>query len=87
LALEAQGCGNSSPLGEAKFVLNGSEEHLVRNADAVVIPAGTYRNVINTSKTESLKLYTVYSPPNHPVGTLHKIKAEAEAADEREYHP
>ena len=71
--------------GEAKFVLNGSEEHLVRNADAVVIPAGTYRNVINTSKTESLKLYTVYSPPNHPVGTLHKTKADE--AEEHEHYP
>jgi mannose-6-phosphate isomerase-like protein (cupin superfamily) len=72
--------------GEAKFVLNGSEEHLVRNADAVVIPAGTYHNVINTSKTESLKLYTVYSPPNHPAGTVHKTKAEAEAAEKHGHH-
>jgi mannose-6-phosphate isomerase-like protein (cupin superfamily) len=72
--------------GKAKFILNNSEEHLVRDADAVVIPAGTYHNVINPSKKKQLKLYTVYSPPNHPDGTIHKNKAEAEAAEEREHH-
>jgi mannose-6-phosphate isomerase-like protein (cupin superfamily) len=72
--------------GEAKFVFNGKEEHLVHDGDAVVVPAGTYHNVINTSKTKMLKLYTVYSPPNHPDGTIHKSKAEAEAAEEQEHH-
>jgi len=67
--------------GEAKFVLNENEEHLVREGDAVVVPAQTYHNVINTSKTEELKLYTIYSPPNHPAGTIHKTKAEADAAE------
>jgi mannose-6-phosphate isomerase-like protein (cupin superfamily) len=67
--------------GDAKFVLNGSEEHTVRANDAVIVPAGTYHNVINTSKTRQLKLYTVYSPPNHPAGTVHKTKAEADAAE------
>ena len=38
--------------GEAKFILNGSEEYLARSADAVVIPAGTWHNVINTSSTQ-----------------------------------
>ncbi len=71
--------------GEAKFILNGSEEHLARNADAVVIPAGAWHNVINTSSTQPLKLYTVYSPPNHPAGTVHKTKAEAEAAEAQEH--
>ena len=72
--------------GEAKFVLNGSEEHTARDGDAVIVPAGTYHNVINTSKTRQLKLYTLYSPPNHPDGTIHKTKAEAEAAEEAEHH-
>jgi mannose-6-phosphate isomerase-like protein (cupin superfamily) len=72
--------------GEAKFVFNGKEEHMVHDGDAVVVPAGTYHNVINTSKTKTLKLYTVYSPPNHPDGTVHKNKAEAEAAEEAEHH-
>ena len=64
--------------GEAKFVFNEKEEHLVRDGDAVVVPAGTYHNVVNTSKTAMLKLYTIYSPPNHPDGTVHKTKAEAD---------
>ncbi len=72
--------------GEAKFVFNGKEEHLVKDAEAVVVPAGTYHNVINTSKTKALRLYTVYSPPNHPDGTIHKTKAEAEAAEEAKHH-
>jgi mannose-6-phosphate isomerase-like protein (cupin superfamily) len=72
--------------GKAKFILNNTEEHLVHDNDAVVIPAGTYHNVINPSKKKLLKLYTVYSPPNHPDGTIHKNKAEAEAAEELEHH-
>ena len=72
--------------GEAKFVFNGSEEHRVYAGDAVVVPAGTYHNVINTSDSRALKLYTVYSPPNHPDGTIHKNKAEAEAAEKHEHH-
>jgi mannose-6-phosphate isomerase-like protein (cupin superfamily) len=67
--------------GEARFVFDEKEERLVRDGDGVVVPAGTYHNVINTSKTAQLKLYTIYSPPNHPDGTVHKTKAEAEAAE------
>jgi mannose-6-phosphate isomerase-like protein (cupin superfamily) len=67
--------------GKARFVYNGKEEHVVGAGDAVVVPAGTYHNVINASATEPLHLYTVYSPPNHPDGTVHKTKAEALAAE------
>jgi len=67
--------------GEAKFVFDGGEEHVVHGSDAVVVTAGTRHNVINTSKTEKLKLYTLYSPPNHPDGTVHQTKAEAEASE------
>ena len=67
--------------GRAKFVFNDTEEHLAGAGDAVVVPAGAYHNVINTSSTEPLKLYTVYTPPNHPDGTVHKTKAEAGAAE------
>jgi mannose-6-phosphate isomerase-like protein (cupin superfamily) len=67
--------------GDARFVFNGKEEHLVHASDAVVVPAGTYHNVINTSSTQSLRLYTIYTPPQHPDGTVHKTKAEAEAAE------
>src|SRR5512143_3043130 len=45
--------------GHARFVFNGSEEHLVGEGDAVVVPAGTWHNVINTSQKEPLKLYTI----------------------------
>ena len=72
--------------GEASFVLGENEEHLVRDGDAVVVPAGTYHNVMNTSKTAPLRLYTIYSPPNHPDGTVHKTKADAQAAEEAESH-
>jgi mannose-6-phosphate isomerase-like protein (cupin superfamily) len=72
--------------GQANFVLNNQEEHVAHATDAVVVPAGTYHNVINASKRERLKLYTVYSPPNHPDGTIHKTKAEAMAAEEHSHH-
>ncbi len=67
--------------GQARFVLNGKEEHVAKAGDAVIIPAGTYHNVINGSKTRRLQLYTVYSPPNHPDGTIHKTKADAMAGE------
>ena len=67
--------------GDAKFVFNEKEEHTVHDGDAIVVPAGTYHNVVNASKTAPLKLYTIYSPPNHPDGTVHRTKAEAETAE------
>ncbi len=67
--------------GRAKFILDGAEEHIVGAGGAVVVPAGTFHNVINTSPTKPLKLYTVYTPPQHPDGTVHKTKAEADAAE------
>jgi len=71
--------------GKFKFVLeNGKETHLAGNGDAVIVPAGTWHNVVNMSKVES-KLYTVYSPPNHPDGTIHKTKKDAEKAEEEEH--
>ncbi len=73
-------------VGSARFVFNGSEEHEVKAGEAVVVPAGTFHNVINASKTKQLKLYTLYSPPNHPDGTVHKTKADAQAAEEHEHH-
>ncbi len=72
--------------GEAKFVFNEKEEHLVHAGDAVIVPAGTFHNVINTSSKKQLKLYTLYSPPNHPDGTVHKTKVEAEAAEAAKHH-
>ena len=72
-------------VGDAKFVFGDSEEHLVHDGDAVIVPAGTYHNVINASKKKKLRLYTLYSPPNHPDGTIHKNKEEAEAAELQEH--
>jgi mannose-6-phosphate isomerase-like protein (cupin superfamily) len=72
--------------GEALFVFNGKEKHVVGDGDAVIVPAGTYHNVLNKSKTKKLKLYTVYSPPNHPAKTVHKTKADADRAEAHEHH-
>ncbi|MDP2874121.1 MAG: cupin domain-containing protein [bacterium] len=62
--------------GEGKVVMNG-EEHTIGNGDAIVVPAGAEHNVINTSASAHLKLYTIYSPPQHKDGTIHATKAEA----------
>ena len=52
--------------------------HKVKDGDAVVVPAGSNHNVINTSQTEPLKLYTIYSPPEHKDGSVRVTKEEAE---------
>lgn len=52
---------------------------------AFIIPAGTWHNVINTGD-KPLKLYSIYAPPNHPRGTVHKTKADAEAAEKGKGH-
>ena len=67
--------------GKGKVILNNKDEYTVGDGDAVVVPAGTWHNVINISNREPLKLYTVYSPPEHPDGTVHKTKVEADAAE------
>jgi mannose-6-phosphate isomerase-like protein (cupin superfamily) len=67
--------------GTATFILRGREKHRVRNGGALVVPAGTRHNVVNASKRNALRLYTVYSPPNHPPRTVHRTRAEAEAAE------
>jgi mannose-6-phosphate isomerase-like protein (cupin superfamily) len=72
--------------GEAAFVFEGKPPRVAKDGDAVIVPAGTHHNVINNSKTSKLKLYTVYSPPNHPEGTIHKTKADAEKAEEMHQH-
>ena len=71
--------------GEARFVLNGTEEHIVAAGEAGIVPAGTFHNVINSSAAHPLRIYTIYSPPNHPDGTIHKTKADAELAEEHEH--
>ncbi len=66
--------------GSAKVILNKTEEHEVEDDYAVIIPAGACHNVINTGDVP-LKLYSVYSPPEHKDGTIHATKA-----DEAEEH-
>lgn len=62
--------------GNAKFVLdNGKTEYDATDDWAVIVPAGTYHNVINTGDTD-LKLYTLYSPPDHLKDTVQHTKAE-----------
>ena len=66
--------------GRGRAVLDG-EETEIEDGFAVVIPADTRHNIINT-ENNPMKLYTIYTPPQHADGTIHKTKAEAEAAEE-----
>lgn len=54
------------------------ESHDIEDDWALIIPAGTWHNVVNTGDVD-LKLYSIYSPPEHPDGTVHRTKAEADA--------
>ncbi len=65
--------------GEGKAIVAGVE-HAIADSFAVVVPAGTEHNIINTG-TAPLKLYTIYSPAHHAPGTVHATKADAEAAE------
>jgi mannose-6-phosphate isomerase-like protein (cupin superfamily) len=64
--------------GEGKVIIDG-EESLISDGFAVVVPAGSQHNVINTSSDKPLKLYTIYMPPHHVDGVIHKTRAIAEA--------
>jgi len=67
--------------GEGIVSIDGNRQK-VADGDAVIVPAGARHNVINTSKTADLKLYTIYSPPEHIDGTVRKTKADATARPE-----
>ncbi|MBI4836988.1 MAG: cupin domain-containing protein [Candidatus Portnoybacteria bacterium] len=67
--------------GEGKAVLD-EVEHILADGYAVVIPAGARHNIINTSGADKMKLYTLYSPPNHRDGVIHETKKLAEADEE-----
>jgi mannose-6-phosphate isomerase-like protein (cupin superfamily) len=64
--------------GTGKVIIDGNEYN-VSDGSAIVVPAGAEHNVINTSETEELKLYTIYSPAHHKDGIIRKTKEEAEA--------
>ncbi|MDR3547706.1 MAG: cupin domain-containing protein [Candidatus Pacebacteria bacterium] len=64
--------------GTGKAVLDGVE-HPIADGFAIVVPKGTRHNIVNESATEPMKLYTLYAPPDHKDGTIHKTKADAQA--------
>jgi mannose-6-phosphate isomerase-like protein (cupin superfamily) len=68
--------------GEGVVVIDGAENP-VKDGSGVIVPSGARHNVINTSKTAELKLYSIYSPPEHQDKTVHRTKKEA---DEQEEH-
>ena len=67
--------------GEGKAVIDGTE-YDIKDGDAVIVPAGAKHNVINTSETNELSLYTIYAPAHHKDGTVHVTKADALADHE-----
>lgn len=67
--------------GEGVVLIDGVK-HKVTDGDAVLVPAGAKHNVVNTSKKTELKLYTIYSPPEHQDGIVRKTKEEALAKPE-----
>jgi len=66
--------------GSGKVIIDGTE-YEVKDGDAVVVPSGAEHNIVNTSKTKDLKLYTIYSPAHHKDGIVHATKAEAIAQE------
>ena len=62
--------------GMGKCIIDGNEYDLA-DGSAIVVPAGAQHNIINTSETEMLKLYTIYSPAHHKDGIVRATKAEA----------
>ncbi len=58
------------------------ETHEVEDDWATIVPAGVWHNVVNIGSDE-VKLYSLYSPPEHPDGTVHHTKADADAAEEQ----
>jgi mannose-6-phosphate isomerase-like protein (cupin superfamily) len=67
--------------GEGKVIIDGVE-HRIKDGDGVIVPAGARHNVVNISKRVNLRLYTIYSPPEHQDGVLRHTKKEAMASEE-----
>ena len=66
--------------GQGKCIIDGNE-YSVSDGTAIVVPAGANHNIVNVSETESLKLYTIYSPAHHKDGIVRASKEEAEAQE------
>jgi mannose-6-phosphate isomerase-like protein (cupin superfamily) len=67
--------------GVGKVVIDNIE-HRVKDGSGVIVPAGAKHNVVNTSKRANLRLYTIYSPPEHQDGVIRHTKKEAMASEE-----
>ena len=70
--------------GDGSVVLDG-KSHSVSDGYAVVIPAGTRHNVMNRSNTTDLKLYSLYSPPEHKDKIIHRTKRDADADEHHHF--
>jgi mannose-6-phosphate isomerase-like protein (cupin superfamily) len=66
--------------GVGNVIIDGNE-YKVEDGSAIIVPAGAEHNIINTSSSEALKMYTIYSPPHHRDAIVRKTKQEAEAND------
>jgi len=64
--------------GEGKAIIDGNE-YILGDGSVIIVPSGAEHNIVNTSSTEDLKLYTIYSPAHHKDGVIRATKAEAEA--------
>ncbi len=62
--------------GEGRVIINETE-YMVADGDTVIVPSGSQHNVMNTSTTEDLKLYTIYAPAHHKDGIVRTTKEEA----------
>ena len=67
--------------GEGKCIIDGNEYSL-KDGVAIIVPSGANHNIINTSETEDLKLYTIYSPAHHKDGIVRTTKEEAISNEE-----
>jgi len=67
--------------GEGKCIIDGNFYEL-RDGSVIIVPAGAEHNIINTSSSEDLKLYTIYSPAHHKDGIVKTTKKEAEDGPE-----
>jgi mannose-6-phosphate isomerase-like protein (cupin superfamily) len=75
--------------GQARVEFGSAEDRIDETHDveddwAIIVPAGVWHNVVNTG-SEELKLYSRYSPPEHPDGTVHETKADADEAERAQH--
>jgi len=70
--------------GEGQAII-GEDTFDLEDGSAIVIPAGSAHNVVNTG-SDPLRLYTLYAPPEHPDGTVHETKAEADEYEKEHHH-